>query len=328
MRHSPAPATLPGTRLLASARLWFPPAFVSGVFEPLVADWQREWHAAPTNKRPLVRLRGTAAFAITALRLTPQMVITPLPALLSRRVSARILAMAGAMAATNLAIAYSNWQQAPLPLSAWLLQMPRGFTLLLPFTMVAAVDAIRCYEPWPDHIQRRAAIRLAALVTLWMVVGGGWLAPAMNHRWRNAVDAANAGQPVAPLTGVEELSTYELLTLPDHVHPLRAVVRPGERAREIENRVSFALLPILLIWIRWRTLDTGSTGWFVRLPASVIAAAAATTIILARAMMSSAGSAASARPLVGVTIIVSLLIVAMLGGRRSFRRTATGADAS
>ena len=161
----------------------------------------------------------------------------------------------------------------------------RGFTFALPFAMLAAVDAIRCYEPWPDHIHKRAAITLLAIVTLWMVVGGGWLVPTMNHRWRNAVDSANAGQPVAPLAGVEDLSTYELLTLADHVHPLTAVVRPGERGREIENRLSFALLPILLLWIRWRSLDAGSTGWFVPLPLSVIGAMAMAGVIFSRALM-------------------------------------------
>ena len=239
----------------------------------------------PLQRIVAARARGTAAFIFSAVRLTPQMMLAPLPGSLSRRVSVRVLAMAAGMAATHQAIAYSNWQQAPLPLSAWLLQLPRGFTFALPFAMLAAVDAIRCYEPWPDHIHKRAAITLLAIVTLWMVVGGGWLVPTMNHRWRNAVDSANAGQPVAPLAGVEDLSTYELLTLADHVHPLTAVVRPGERGREIENRLSFALLPILLLWIRWRSLDAGSTGWFVPLPLSVIGAMAMAGVIFSRALM-------------------------------------------
>ena len=319
---------MPGTRLLAFASHWFEPAVVASVFEPLVADWQREWQAAPTDLRPLVRLRGTAAFALTALRLTPPMVLAPLPGSLSRRVSARVLGMAAAMAATHMAITYSNWQQAPLPFSAWLLQMPRGFTFTLPFAMAAAVDAIRCYEPWPTHIQRQAGIRLLAIVTLWMVVGGGWLAPAMNHRWRNAVDSANAGQLVAPLAGVEDISTYELLTLPDHVRLLTAAVQPGERAGEIENRVSFVLLPILFFWIRWRLLDAGSTGWFVPLPLSVIGAVATTAVILARVLLSPFGSAASARQYVGVTILLLMVIVGTQGSGRVIRRTATGADAS
>ena len=311
--------TAPGTRLLAIARAWCTPATVSSVFEPLVADWQREWLAAPRPSRPMVRARGAAAFIVTALCLAPQIAWTPLPGPLSRRVGTRLLLMAAVLAATHTAITYSNWQQAPLPLSAWLLRMPTVFTMFLPFALMAAVDAIRCYEPWPDHVQKRAAVKLLVIVTLWMVVGGGWLAPAMNHRWRNAVDSANAGQPVAPLAGVEELSTYELLTLGDHVHPLTAVVRPGERGRELENRLSFALLPILLIWIRWRLLDAGSTGWFVPLPPSVIGAMAIVGVIFSRALTTPFGPSASPRQYVGVTIILLLFGVSLAGPRWSRR---------
>jgi hypothetical protein len=37
----------PGTRLLRFARMWFDEHTVAHVFEPLVADWQREWEEAP-----------------------------------------------------------------------------------------------------------------------------------------------------------------------------------------------------------------------------------------------------------------------------------------
>lgn len=273
---------MPGTRLLAVASRWFEPAVVASVFEPLVADWQREWQEAPDTLRTIVRVRGAIAFVVATTRLAPSVALAPLPAPLSRRVVIRVLLMGAVLAAIHTAFVYLNWRQAPPPLAAWPLRMPVLFTMSLPFVIIAAVDAIRCYEPWPDHLQRRAAIRLLAIVTLWMVVGGGWLVPAMNHRWRSAVDSANAGQPVAPLTGVAELSTYELLTLGDHVHPLRALVRPGERRQEIENRVALVILPFLLAWIRWRLLEGGTTGWFVAMPMSVIGACAVSGLLMLR----------------------------------------------
>ena len=53
MTQTPATPSrpLPGTRLLRWARDWFDPATVSGVFEPLVADWQQEWTGAASVSR-------------------------------------------------------------------------------------------------------------------------------------------------------------------------------------------------------------------------------------------------------------------------------------
>ena len=59
---------MPGTRLLAFARRWFPPSTVSSVFEPLVADWQRELDeaaGASPVRRAMIVLRGLLAFAST-----------------------------------------------------------------------------------------------------------------------------------------------------------------------------------------------------------------------------------------------------------------------
>ena len=55
------------------ARRWFPPSTVSSVFEPLVADWQRQWHDATPAQRRWINVEGFAAFATTTVMMTPRL---------------------------------------------------------------------------------------------------------------------------------------------------------------------------------------------------------------------------------------------------------------
>jgi len=68
---------MPGTRLLAFARRWFPSSTVSSVLEPLVADWQRQWSDATPAQRQWVDLKGRAAFAVTLAMMTPRLILAP-----------------------------------------------------------------------------------------------------------------------------------------------------------------------------------------------------------------------------------------------------------
>ena len=69
-----------GTRLIAFASRWFEPAFepavVASVFEPLVADWQRESCEATPAHRRLIDVRARDAFAITIAMLMPRLAMT------------------------------------------------------------------------------------------------------------------------------------------------------------------------------------------------------------------------------------------------------------
>jgi hypothetical protein len=51
------------TRALAFASRWFDEATVRRTFEPLIADWQREWQDASPSRRARVSLRGLAALS-------------------------------------------------------------------------------------------------------------------------------------------------------------------------------------------------------------------------------------------------------------------------
>ena len=65
-------------------------------------------------------------------------------------------------------------------------------------------------------------IPLGLLATVFMLIVGGWVVPAANQTWRVAMWRAQ-GQPgpsraQAPVRGIRELSTYELIA-----HQSRAV---------------------------------------------------------------------------------------------------------
>lgn len=271
---------MPGTRLLALVSRWFEPAIVAGVFEPLVADWQREWQAAPRAARVMVRARGTIAFILTALRLAPHLALAPLPAPLPGLLMVSVLAVCAAGLACLLGLLWLTWQDAPIPRSTWLLLLPALFTAFLPFAVAVGVDVIRGHHAWPEHVQRRAVGKLLAVVTLWMVIGGGWLAPGLGQQWRNALDSANAGQEIAPLTRVSGLSTHQLFSATHpRVHPL---IRQGDRRREVENRVLLILLPILFACIRWRVVERRPGQWYVPSSVGMAVVSAVTIVILLR----------------------------------------------
>jgi hypothetical protein len=122
---------------------------------------------------------------------------------------------------------------------------------------------------------------------LWMIVGGGWIAPVTGQAWRYLVDSANAGQDVSPLTRVSGLTTTEVLAVTHHrVHPL---IRLGDRRREMEFRGLLTLLPTLLAFARWRVTDQKTGRWFVPRTAGTIVLWAVTILVLLRLSQSPYG---------------------------------------
>lgn len=158
---------MPGTRLLAFARRWFPPSIVASVFEPLVADWQREWLDAP-QRRDWINAKGRAAFVSAAVVLAPGIAVTPVPWPLALRLVTRV---AGFYVITVAIVAAVMLAQGT-PLSGWSSVLPALLTLFLPFAMVPAVDAIRCQTAWPARVERHTAIKLIAVSSVAMVLNG------------------------------------------------------------------------------------------------------------------------------------------------------------
>ena len=66
-------------RALAFVSRWFDAATVRRTFEPLIADWQREWQDAPPAQRWLVSLRGMRAFVLAVMVSSPQIILTSAP---------------------------------------------------------------------------------------------------------------------------------------------------------------------------------------------------------------------------------------------------------
>ena len=249
----------PGARLLAFASRWFDAATVARVFEPLVADWQREWHDAAPSRRRWIHIRGLAAFvcAVTVSMPVVLSVGTPAPV-----VGSILLRVACFTAAFSLMLSLPMmmeldplWRETPILLIA----IPAAVTLALPFATGAGVDGIRRGHALPPHAERAAAVKLSIAVCVVMFVLLGWGLPAISQQWRAAM--ATPESP-APERGLRELTIDELVSDPSLWRSGSLtfdIVGPNQRGREVRReltqRVSLSLLPLLIVWIRWRMID-------------------------------------------------------------------------
>jgi hypothetical protein len=270
------------TRALAFASRWFDPATVHRVFEPLIADWQREWYRAAGVQRTKVTIRGLSAFICAAMVSWPSMLRQPTPSTVAHRIVTRIARF------TLVATALLMMPFALEGDSLWwrflmlLVLVPSAITVAFPFAMITAVDAIRCDHALPPHVERSAVVKLALAAVLFMVAFGGVVVPAAHQAWRTAT--LQAGRPTSA-RGIRDLSTYELLTDPSRATAAEGRTNIYGRAlairRELNNRASLALLPVCLLWLRWRLLDLPRHRWSP-LPPSVIAIAAVAGYVVLR----------------------------------------------
>lgn len=240
---------MPGTRLLAFARRWFPPSTVSSVLEPLVADWQRQWSDATPAQRQWVDLKGRAAFAITLATMTPRLILAP------SSFSARPLVVAAGfwlLMSFVLLIPFMR-QNGPLDL-VWLV-LPSCLTAMLPFAMLPAMDAIRREGEVSTLRERRAVITLAGLAVCGVVLGQ-WVTPVANQTFRNEAMSRMNGRPSVAWKGVRERTTLDLIAGEGSTIPTPA------RTRELASRATLAALPAVLAWLRWRSLSrTRNRSW-------------------------------------------------------------------
>jgi hypothetical protein len=270
------------SRALAFASRWFDEATVHRTFEPLIADWQREWHDAAPSRRWRVSARGLWAFIVATLVSCPRIALTPTPSSVTNRVVTRVARFT--LLATPLAIApfiidvQAPWRQ-ELLLALFL--VPQAMIPFFPFSMVAAVDAIRCHEALPPHVERAAVMKLGVTAVLLMIVFHGWVMPAANQAFRresfrvSVNQATMVGTPPAvgrgPARGAREMTTIELFVDPAWAHAGETTNDGGRAAtirRELNTRASFAVLPVFFLWLRWRALDLPRRRWSP-LPVSV-----------------------------------------------------------
>jgi len=153
MRHDPA--SLPGTSLLAFARLWFSPAIVATVFEPLVADWQGEAQAARTRASAhWINVRWRLAFLANGVTAAPRLVAVPVPAGLLCDLALTAL-LFGAL---GFVLQQAFGRRSEIAGAAVIDS--------LPFALLPIVMRIRRHTDWPDHAARSLALQCTTAVAI------------------------------------------------------------------------------------------------------------------------------------------------------------------
>jgi hypothetical protein len=315
---------MPGSRALAFASRWFPPATVSTVFEPLIADWQREWRDAPRAQRLAIQFKGVFAFGLASVVSTPAIARVRAPKSLTDQVARRIAwasFLGTAVFMTPLVGEIdSTWIRAWLILFA----IPGALVLAFPFAMIAAVDTIRAATNVEPHVARATMAKLAALAVVFMVFTHGWVVPAANQLWRETTfQTATAGMKLAPgqskpAKGLRELTSYELIASAE----LATAHEPGTyeyaRARwvrmEMNNRATLAVLPVFLLWRRWRALDLPNGRWWSARHPILATIAAVAVFISLRGFFNSVEHAWSLPA--GSGAWIELAVLAMIGMMR------------
>ena len=265
----------PGTRALAFASRWFDPALVHRTFEPLIADWQREWYESAPARRLWVSVRAWAAFVCAAAISTPTIIATPVPRSISWRVAKRIavfcLVVAGALSIPMVRSMGGRELDAPLWAALLLMALPAALIIAFPFAMVIAVDAIRRDTTVPAHVERAAALKLGVIAVCFMLTAGGFVAPLAGRQWVKLSTPAGWNIPQPRL---QQLSTVALLT-----HPERntAIVpgnytRAGVIRRELLQRFVMSVMPAMFVWLRWTALSQPRRRKYWPLPAGLMTA--------------------------------------------------------
>lgn len=254
----------PGTRALAFASRWFDPRTVNGTFDPLVADWQREWRDAPVAARAGISARGWWAFVSAVILSTPRIALTSAPATVTNQVAVRMVKFIAVATVVLMIPPVSEISNAMRQGSSWatyalmLFAVPSALTLAFPFGMAGAVDVLRRREPMPAHVERAAMLKLGALAIAFMFIFTGWVVPAASTAARRSINPAGMQEP---LRAMRDLTTYELVVDPDRAtifaprDPFPFSSQSVTLQRELNQRAAMVALPIVLLWLRWRALS-------------------------------------------------------------------------
>ena len=247
--------------LIRFARGWFDERTVANVFEPLLADHQREWLAASPAARLRIAIRTATAFIVALLWLSPRAVLfMPTPASITRRMVARMILFMSVVSGLLLIPMLTELRQVHPARLAWLflLLLPSTKLLAFPFAMGFTVDGVR-RRARPTPGERVAMLRAAILAVVLMIVLGGWIVPATNQQFRLTVWGDRTPPPAH---GARELTTTQLIQTP-WLARAEGLTRPEAIQRELHNRASLAVLPLILIWLRWRALNNPSPQWLL-----------------------------------------------------------------
>ena len=260
------------SRALAFPSRWFDDATVRRVFEPLIADWQRQWLEAPSSRRGVIAFYGFMAFACAVIISIPRIARTPSPEGLTNEIARRVTkftAIATALLMIPVVIELTTWWMRDASWirgSLYLLALPSAITIAFPFAMTGAVDLIQRREMLPN-VGRAAALKLGAFALLFMFAYSGWVVPASGQAARIAMNPDGMG---APLLRVEDLTTSQLVFDPDRATVFAQGTYSASRSASIQSelnkRIVLIALPLVLLWMRWRALGAPRGRWIKPLP--------------------------------------------------------------
>jgi len=259
-------------RALAFVTRWFDEATVRRTFEPLIADWQREWQDAAPERRAWITVRASLAFACAIIISSPRIALTPSPDGLTNEIVRRVTAFTAAATALLMipvVIELTTWWMKDASWirgSLYLLALPSAITMAFPFAMAGAVDVIQRREMLP-HVGRAALLKLGAIALLFMLAYSGWVVPASGQAARSAMNPDGMG---APLLRAEELTTSQLLFDPDRATVFAQGTYSASRSasirHELNKRIVLIALPLVLLWMRWRAFGAPRGRWIKPLP--------------------------------------------------------------
>jgi hypothetical protein len=259
-------------RALAFATRWFDQATVARIFDPLIADWQREWQEAPPSQRTRVSLRGLAAFVCACIVSSPAVLLTRAPKSVADRVVSRMTRFIALVSVVLLSPMLMRLADDGRYGMLVLTMVPYAITTAFPFAFIGAADAIRRTAPIPPNVERALALKLAIVAVLFMIVFGGFVVPASHQAFR--VIETEGGAPV--IRAVRELTTWQLITDPTMAAAQEPYTGGADRAtriqRELNNRAAVALMPVFVLWIRWIGIGAGRGKWWSPLPAPLMTA--------------------------------------------------------
>lgn len=293
---------LPGTRLLAIARLWLDEGAIDRVFTPLVADWQHQYlHARSGRGWARVYLSGLLAFTAAAVQLAPRALLAWPPPGTRRTVTLAATGFAAVGVAINVALMPHGLNY---PGHSWLFILP-AFLIASATLAVLPVALLVCVRTGGSRRGRLLTAQVIVAHTAVVILAGGWIVPETNQQWRviafrsqrgdaigmtlrqalvHLLQTRITGSPDAPDVprGVHELSTSALFARD-------AAASWGVAAAEISgdrhNRAALALLPTVLGMLGWglgrvsirAPLSRAILWWTLACVVVVVARAAATS---------------------------------------------------
>ncbi len=251
--------SLPGTRLLALARLVIDPVAIARVLEPLVADWQREWLASHTSsRRVIVRMRGYVAFVCSA---TYCIVVDEMPPDVRRHAWTTLSAFVG-LGTLVLVIPYAS---APAEVMVYL--VPSTLALSVPFAVLPL--AMLLGTSTNRRSSRRRLVRFTVAVALVVFALQNWITPHANQAFREHMvfrAAERAGQAAMyrpPIRGLRELTLPEVFV--ESLSSSSAIASPSKVREELFRRITLPLVPVLLAIMGWGLARVSSSAGPMRL---------------------------------------------------------------